>query len=82
MKQVQNDAIRAVIGERVYQDNRWADSPSGGHHETAAYITYIQHYVTRAIAEITTDDRAALGTIRKIAALAVACMEDNGVVER
>lgn len=82
MSQQQHDAIKAVINERLYQDKRWANSSSQGHHETAAYLAYIQDYVRKAIAEVTTDDDNVLHTVRKIAALAVACMEDNGVLER
>ena len=83
MSQQQHDAIKAILLERQYQDERWADSRSHGHHETGAYLTFIQYYVTRAIDEITADDDAAVGhSIRKIAALAVACMEDNGISER
>src|SRR5260221_14630936 len=77
-----SDAFDAIVGERVYQDQRWASSPSMGHHETGAYLSFLQSYITRAIDEITQNetDEQALDSGRKIAALAVACMEDNGVI--
>ena len=83
-KNKQCAACNAVLGERDYQDRRWADAPSKGVHDTAGYITFMQHYVTVAAQQITKseDDTAALDTIRKIAALGVACMEQNGVVHR
>ena len=84
MPYLRSNVYKAIDEERDYQDTRWQDSPSGGHHETAAYLTYIQHYVAVAFEEITKsdDDSIALSTLRKIVALGVACMEDNGVQYR
>lgn len=79
----QLEAINAIVEERNYQDNRWSSSSSMGHHETGAYITFLQRYLTEATLAITKDnEQSALNAIRKIGALAVACMEDNGVVNR
>ena len=76
----QVDVISVVLDEREYQDERWGLE---GHHETGAYLSFIQHYVTRAMSEITVDNHmATLHSVRKIAALAVACMEDNGISKR
>ena len=82
MRQRQFEALQAIVDERKYQDYRWANSDSGGHHEIAAYLAFIQHYVTRAIDEATDDNPDVVHSIRKIAALAVACMEDNGAASR
>ena len=78
-----HDALDALAKEREYQDERWANFPSSGHHETGAYLTFINSYVMRAMVELTENNEPlALDTVRKIGALAVACMEDNGIVFR
>jgi hypothetical protein len=78
------DVYVTINDERNYQDVRWQNSPNEGHATTAEYITYLQHYIGVAQEQITRgeDDSMALDTMRKIAALGVACMEDNGIQHR
>jgi hypothetical protein len=75
----------AIDGERTYQDARWP-----GHiHNESEYILYLRHYVDEAAKKASTLDMSdlenkmkVLSDIRKIAALAVVCMEQNGVAHR
>jgi hypothetical protein len=66
--------------ERDYQDRRWGPRSNS----TAAYLTFMRHWLTRAEQEATKDDdpHRALTSIRKVAALAVACMEEHGAYVR
>jgi hypothetical protein len=79
------EVYKAIDGERDYQDARWP-----GHiHNESEYILYLRHYVDEAAKKASTLDLSdvenmmkVLSDIRKIAALAVVCMEQNGVVHR
>jgi hypothetical protein len=73
---------RVIDSERDYQEQRWK-RPEHNHSNTE-YLVYIDHYVKQAFAAVSTQDgdRATLSALRKIAALAVAAMEENGVEYR
>lgn len=83
------EIYKAIDGERAYQDG-WKDptlTTSQGLHSVQEFLTYIESYTREAI-EIgcRRPDPAALEhglhALRKIAALAVAAMEQHGVRER
>lgn len=76
----------AINGERDYQ-RKWEDTPSGGRHSNVEFLVYIRSYVNEALefASRNPDPDAApvcMNNLRKIAALAVAAMEQNGVLPR
>lgn len=72
----------AVSAERDHQDSRWRDSEKS----EMEYVLMIEQYAAEARAALThpTDDNGSTpgDCIRKITALGVACMEENGIVER
>ena len=75
-----NDVYRAVDGELSYQRSLFGENP----HEIDAFATYIRQY-SRELDEVATKPNAAevkLSTMRKIAAIAVRCMEQHGAPER
>jgi hypothetical protein len=74
------EAYRAIDVEREYQDTKWA----GHKHQTAEYLTMLRSYLQKADEAWTfnSGDEAALDVVRKIAAIAVHCMEENGVIHR
>lgn len=76
MKATRQDAFSAIESERSYQNYRWP----GHKHTVTEYLVYIQHYLNKAIAVASTSDsdETALAEVRKIAALGVAAMEENG----
>jgi|SRR5579872_93183 len=79
-KQVhRNEVFAAINAERDYQDSRHP-----GHSHTALeFLAFIEEYTREAINMYTHhNEKRALKNVRKIAALAVACMEENGVVYR
>lgn len=77
------DEVFAILSEeRDYQDQKW---PKPKHtHEVAAYLVFMQGFLTKAIAAISIEDgdRGGLNYLRKVTALGVACMEENGAVRR
>jgi hypothetical protein len=81
------EVYERIDQEREYQRLRWGiDLPETGEllKPTESFLLYIQHHLNKAIAEIssTPTDKEALNEVRKIAALAVACLEQHGCDER
>lgn len=83
------EVYSAIDGERDYQ-RKWEDpnmTDSGGRHSQVEFLVYIQDYVNEAlhVASRKPDPEArefCAHSLRKIAALAVAAMEQNGVRTR
>ena len=71
-----------IDGERDYQEKKWKRPEHI--HNTTEYLVYIRHYVNLALTAVSTEDgdETAKDIMRKIAALAVASMEENGATER
>jgi hypothetical protein len=70
----------AIDSERLHQDRKWgtiADHP----HEVGAWLTIMRTLLAKAEAEWSgkADDRPALGEIRQLLAVGVACCEQYGV---
>jgi hypothetical protein len=79
----------AVSNERDYQDFKWSEHTtlSGGRHSPAEWLVYMQDYLSEAIHQAAryADPQGrdmVLHTIRKITAMGVACMEQNGAPRR
>lgn len=75
-----------IDGERNYQDSLGPDRrlPTEIPHTTGDYLVMLDTYVRKAkdAWTNTAGDPAALEQIRKVAAIAVHCMEDNGAPPR
>lgn len=89
VKMSREEVYKLIDGERAYQSERWNDSTttSGGNHSFEEWIVYIEHYTAQAKAALTMKpkqeaDVIASDIMRKVAALAVAAMENNGSVPR
>lgn len=76
------EVYKLIDEERDYQTEKWGNHDEG--HGVPAWLCFLQHYVNCAIAEATTlgDATAALSQVRKIAALAVSCIEVHGAPSR
>lgn len=79
----------AISQERDYQDSKWtADvTRTAGKHSIHEYMSFISDYAAEAnwaFCRLPAPhcDHIAIHTMRKIAALAVACMEQHGVLTR
>ena len=89
MKATRKEVFDAINEERDYQDSLWGErvqSPSG-RHSVPCWILYMEDYLREAREQVVryaapNSDNEALHTIRKIAAMAVVCMEQNGVQKR
>jgi hypothetical protein len=81
------DQVCALLkGEREYQDKRWNTDgdPSKPHqHTPEEWILYIEDYLQRARHTLACHDEdvaypVTLEILRKITAMGVACLEQNG----
>ena len=83
------EVYAAIDGEREYQ-KKWENSEltdSGGIHSNVEFLVYIRDYVEEALHVASRDGDPVVRvktahSLRKIAALAVAAMEQNGVLLR
>lgn len=77
------EVYEALDTERTYQGKRWGDA----NHSITEFLVYMQDYVAEALHKCSRlpDEEAnpqALDSIRKVAALGVAAMEQHGAPKR
>lgn len=84
-----SEVYSAIDAERAYQAERWNEqtTPTKGYHSVTEFLVYMRDYVEEAmhVASRESDNTAidkCLHSVRKIAALGVACMEQNGIRRR
>lgn len=85
--QARVDAYDAINSERDYQDRLWTESGANGNGilSIGEQILLIEEYVTQARHSWSREaqpEMNALNIIRKIAGIAVHCMEDHGSPKR
>lgn len=75
-----NEVYKVIDAEREFQNKRYA----GRHHEVGAYLTLLRNYISKAEEGWVSGagDLDALNIIRKIAGIAVHCMEEHGALPR
>ena len=83
-KQTMDEAFDAIRVERQYQDRLWTEAASEGDHTVAEWILFMQNYLREAEDIVCRKaapqcDEDALHIVRKVAGMAVCCMEQNGV---
>lgn len=83
------EVYSCLDGEREYQDSRWNPSTTSteGVHTVTEFTLYMEHYLQEARKLLSTQaspkaDLDGLDFIRKVTAMGVACMEQNGCVQR
>lgn len=78
------EALEAVEAEREYQDQRWGGSVHDANESVGNFLIYIERYLDKAKNAYVDANHSepALHEVRKIAALAVACMEVHGAPKR
>jgi len=83
------DAMQAIHDERRYQAERWNEhtTSTAGRHSVTEFLVYMRDYVEEALHVVSREadpeaSEKALHIVRKVAALGVACMEQNGVRRR
>lgn len=84
------EVYEAVDGERTYQ-TKWDTAESQGLHEPAAFILFMEEYLSEARKLESTRENGnngrfleegSLDFVRKVTALGVACMEQHGAPRR
>lgn len=80
-------ALDSIKKEREYQDKLWGNAQSRGIHTVAEWVLFMQNYLKEAediVCRMASPkcDEDALHIIRKIGAMAVCCMEQNGIADR
>lgn len=77
-------AYNAIDSERDYQDALSSDRTDGSQHTVGDYTVMLQHYQQELVKAWTMNAGVdqALHVMRKIAAIAVHCMEDHGAPVR
>ena len=75
----------AIDSERTYQETRWDDRT----HTTIEYLLFMEHCLSEARRLASTTDLSerlaeieVLNFVRRVTALGVVCMEDNGAPAR
>ena len=83
------EVYKIIDQEREYQSLKWNErtTDSNGFHSITEFLVFIRDYTEEALhAESRMDEKSAdefaTHNVRKIAALAVACMEQNGALKR
>lgn len=78
------DVYKLIDGERDYQDSLGANRTDGRQHSVGEYLVMLDTYLRRAFDAWTGNpgDSAALDEVRKIAGIAVHCMEDYDTPSR
>jgi hypothetical protein len=78
-----------INGERDYQDKRWTSETSrnSAQHSPEEWFTYIRDYIEEAQhilcrESFKTSDTKAMDIMRKVAAMAVCAIEQNGAPAR
>lgn len=88
MKTSREEVYKLIDGERFYQDQFIKTNPDrcdgGDDHSVGDYIVMLTTYVREAQENWTRNGgvEASLHSIRKIAGIAVNCMEDHGAPKR
>jgi len=78
--EIDREVLSAVHDERVFQNRKWG-TIAEHRHEVGGYLTLMRKLLTDAEQAWSTErgDQSALAEIRKVAAVAIACMEQHGV---
>lgn len=78
------DVYKLIDGERDYQDHLPSQRTDHRQHTVGEYLVMLHYYLEEADAAWTMNagDSEALDVIRKIAGIAVHCMEDHGAPPR
>jgi hypothetical protein len=80
IRMIKREHVYLIIeSERKYQDENWPGTANVGEH-----LVLMQTYLNEAMQKWThtKGDETALQEIRKVAALAIRCMEQHGVAVR
>jgi hypothetical protein len=80
-----SEVYATLDGERAYQDTRW--DPVAHQHSPEEWIVYIEDYLNEAKHILSRESyetchEKAMHIMRKVTAMGVCCMEQNGAPKR
>ncbi len=73
------EVYQAINSERSYQDKKWGGAEHDRFWNAGDWIVFMEVFLNKAKEEYASMDGNPSSEIRKVAALAVACMEYCGV---
>ena len=79
------EVFEAINSERDYQDSLWSEEGNSNPLLLGEFLVLLDVYIRKAQEEWTVEPKPeinSLNTIRKIAGIAVNCMEQNGAPKR
>lgn len=81
------DVYRAIDSERDYQEMRKQRDGGNHHHSPTEFLVYMKSYLNEALEAAARKwgpscNPAILEIVRKVTALGIACMEENGAPQR
>ena len=89
MKTIRQLVYDAIDSERAYQATRWnaKTTTTSGQHTVDEFVLYMIDYIEEARKQLSRNasplaQQLALDTVRKVTAMGVACMEQNGAPQR
>jgi hypothetical protein len=87
MKAMRGTVYAAIDGERAYQDSKWPATELGVGPSLIEWLVFIEDYVAEAKRYVSRNtpvasDDFARNALRKVAAMAVAGLEQHGVTTR
>lgn len=87
MKSTRQEVYEAIDSERDYQIGKWKETGDGTIHSPEEWILLIEEYLDEAKhllargSNQTTNDNV-MDIFRKVTAMGVACMEQQGIIPR
>jgi hypothetical protein len=87
MNTPRTEVYAALDSERDYQDQKWGIPEDPSFPTVTEFLTYMRDYTEEALHILSREpvpeaDQTALHNVRKVGALAVACMEQHGAPKR
>ena len=84
MKSTRQEVYKVIDAERDYQDSLSSDRTDGRDHHSGDFIVMMNYYINKLNEAwtINAGDTEALKVMRKIAGIAVHCMEKHGAINR
>lgn len=80
MRLMRKQVYEAIDTERAYQDRKWGGENHDEQHCVADWVIFMNKHIADAMMAVyNLDNVTAMDSVRKIAALAVAAMENRGV---
>lgn len=82
MRSTRAEVYAAIDSEREYQDKKWGGESHDQLWNVGDWLVFMEVFLDKAKKEYTAFEGNPSDEVRKVAALAIACMEYNGISPR